>query len=147
MANICESLIIPAQKEKIFEMVTDFENFVEFFPYAESVKIIENKNNQIITEEIISFNYHGLKYKIEQKTMSKILNDEIESTSIHGPLKGTILKTKFEEIDNGTRVSVSIDLKTNLKYKFMSPLIKNLMKRMSLGVLYKMMTKINAKND
>jgi len=147
MANICESLKIPVQKEKIFEMVADFKNFVEFFPYAESVKIIENKNNQIITEEIISFNYHGLKHKIEQKTVSKILNDEIESTSIHGPFKGTVLKIKFEEMDNVTKVSVNIDLKTNLKYKFMSPIIKNLMKRMSLAILYKMMTKINAKND
>jgi len=147
MANISASLKIPVQKEKIFEMVIDFENFVEFFPYAESVKIIENKNNQIITEEIISFNYHGLKHKIEQKTISKILNDEIESTSVHGPFKGTILKIKFEEIDDITKVSVDIDLKTNLKYKFMTPLIKNLMKRMSLAILYKMMTKINTTNN
>jgi ribosome-associated toxin RatA of RatAB toxin-antitoxin module len=144
MLQIIESLKIPVKKEDIFHIVTDFKNFGKFFPYAKSVEIISNENNEIITQEIISFNYHGLKHEIEQSTTSKILNDQIKSQVISGPFKNTMLMIKFDQIENMTLVSIEIELKTNFKYKFISPLIKKMMKRMSLGVLYKMMTDCNS---
>jgi len=46
---------LPADWKKLFKIATDYENFKQFFPdQIKSIKIIE-KNNHIITEEILVF--------------------------------------------------------------------------------------------
>ena len=57
-------------------------------------------------------------------------------------MKGSLLKTHFEDIDGMSKVTIKAKIKTNLKYKFLEPLIKKIMKRAITGVLYNMNSEI-----
>jgi len=143
MADFEHSLTIPAPSKRLFEMSTDFENFGRFFPYVKSVKIIEQKDNETVTEETLSFTYHKLSHNIVQKTSTKIIDENnIFAEVVSGPMKGSSIKTHFEDIDDVSKVTIKVKLKTSLKYKFLEPLIKKIMKRAITGVLYNMNSEI-----
>ncbi len=143
MVDFEHSLTIPAPSKRLFEMSTDFENFGKFFPYLKSVKILERKDKEVITEETLSFTYHKLSHNIVQKTSTKIIDENnISAEVISGPMKGSSIKTHFEDIDGMSKVTVKAKLKTNLKYKFLEPLIKKIMKRAVTGILYNMNSEI-----
>jgi len=143
MVDFEHSLTIPAPSKRLFEMSTDFENFGKFFPYLKSVKILEQKDKETITEEILSFTYHKLSHNIVQKTSTKIIDENnISAEVVSGPMKGSSIKTHFENIDDMCKVTVNAKLKTNLKYKFLEPLLKKIMKRTITGILYNMNSEI-----
>ena len=48
---------VPSNSIKLFELATDFENFKRFSPaQIKNISIIEKLDNEIITEEILTFN-------------------------------------------------------------------------------------------
>ena len=50
--------------------------------------------------------------------------NQTHSEIIFGPFKGTIVNVVFEKNETGTKVSVNADYKIALKYKILSPIIK-----------------------
>ena len=134
---------IPSPPEKLIEIATDYENFGRFFKYIDSIKILEDNADSTITEEKISFTLHKLSHTIVQKTKTKKYNSKIEAEVIEGPLKGSVIKTNYEKISSGSKVSIDADLKISLKYKFLGPIISKRIKMASIAVLYKMHTLIS----
>jgi len=135
------SINLPAPKERIIELITDYENLPNYLPQQlKSVKIIEKKNEGILTEDRMIFKTI-FKKEITQQTLHKKISDtELTSEIVSGPAKGTSVRLHFGENESTTKVDAEIDLKLSLKLKFLQPLIKKVYKNMIIGVLYKMNT-------
>ena len=49
-----------------------------------------------------------------------------------------MVKVTFGELDGGCKVTINVELKISLKYKILSPIIKNKYKNILTSLLYKM---------
>lgn len=134
-------MILPAKPKKIFEIITDYEHIIKFFPaQLQEIKIIEKNEKETITQETIKIS-SIIKKHFTQKTKHKILEDlMIESLIIEGPLEGTLLKTKLENENSGTKIIINFDIKTSLTYRLLTPLIKKEYKNIMRAFFYKVNT-------
>lgn len=133
------SLDLPSSPDSLIKIATDYENLPTLLPdQLKSVKILEQTNEQTITEETLFFSTIS-KTKIRQRSLHKnISNNELKTEIIAGPAKGTVVNVKYDKIDTGTRIIVDVDLKLALKYKMITPIIKKWYKRLLTALLYKM---------
>ena len=123
--------------------ITDFEYYQKFFPrQLKEIKVIDRRNNVIITQESINFT-SLLKSSFVQKSLHKLTSDkELLTEIIDGPAKGSVINVKCIENGQGSEVKFDADLKLSLKAKFLGPFIKKLYKRYLTAVIYK----INARD-
>jgi len=137
------SLNLPCNSDKLFQKITDFENFNQYIPnQLESVKVLKKDNNKTVTEEKIR-SISILKNSFEQTSAHTVKKNEIETEIISGPAKGTIIESFFQNLDSGTEVIIKINLKLSLKYKLFTPIVKKAYRQMLTGVLYKMNKEID----
>lgn len=132
------SIDLGADSKKIMEIMTDYERYPRFLGnHIKDVKIQEKKDNEIITEEIMSFSSY-LRHEITQKAIHKKINsEELYTEIISGPFKGTSISVISKKTDTGTRVNVKADLKLGLKYKIFGSIIKKLYKIILTNFLIK----------
>lgn len=139
MGKLQFSLSLTAAPNNLLKLATDYERFSQFLPdQLKSVKIIEKKDDETTTEEILVFSSLVKNQIVQTSRHKQISQNVLFSEIVSGPAKGTTMKTTFEKINTGTKVDVEIDLKLSLKAKFLSPIIKKLYKTVLLGILYKM---------
>ena len=138
MGNIQFSINSPVEPEKLMSFITDFECYQNFFPnQIKEVKILEQQNNEIITEETIIFSTL-IKHPFVQKSRHKIISDkELFTEILEGPAKGSTIKIICNKNNQGSEAKFDADLKLSLKAKFLSPLIKNFYKRYLTAIIYK----------
>ena len=140
MATLDFSLNLSGDKNKLFDLITDYEKLPSYLPaYIKSVKIIEKTPNGVLTEEIFVIPTI-IKNKIEQKSLRRIFEKTIETEIISGPARNSIIRISFEEIESGTLVNVNMEMKLSLKARFLQPLIKKWYKDILTGILYKINT-------
>tara|TARA_Y100001936_G_scaffold175563_1_gene172115 strand:+ start:776 stop:1180 length:405 start_codon:yes stop_codon:yes gene_type:complete len=133
--------------EKLMELSEDFENLPKYLPdQLKSVRILEQKDNETRTEEIIVFSTIIKKEIIQETIHKKKEDDELITEIISGPAKGTTINVKFLKKDSGTNISFNIDLKLQLKAKILQPLIKKYYKVILTSVLYRMNNEILENN-
>ena len=138
MANLQFQTNSPIEPEKLMSYLTDFESFQQFFPaQIKSIEILEQQNNETITEETIIFSTL-IKSAFVQKSHHKLISDkELFTEIIAGPAKGSVIKVICTKNDQGTQVKFDVDLKLSLKAKFLGPFIKKLYKRYLTAIIYK----------
>ena len=138
MANLQFQTNSPIEPEKLFSYITDFESYQKFFPnQIKSVKILEQQNNEVITEETIIFSTL-IKSTFVQKSHHKLISDkELYTEIIEGPAKGSMIKIICAKNDQGSQIKFNIELKLSLKAKFLGPFIKKLYKRYLIAIIYK----------
>jgi len=143
MAKFDFSVTVPSKKSKMLEKATCFSEYPKYFQYINHINIIHENQNEICTEEKISFSFKSLSHEITQKTITKKIDgDKFESSIISGPLKGTTSQLFYNEVNNSTKINIKVDLKVGLKYKFLSPIIKKRLKMAITAVLFKMHSSI-----
>ncbi len=143
MGKIEFSLILPAPSKQLQLLSEDYENLPNFLPdQLKSVKIIKQNENETITEEVIVLKTIFTKEITQQALHKKIGDCTLVTEILSGPAKGTNINVTFEQVDNGTKVSMTIDLHLELKAKILQPLIKKWYKLVLTAILYKMNTKI-----
>ena len=137
------SLNLPVSSEQLQLLSQDYENLPNFLPdQLKSVKIIKQNDNETITEEVIVLRTI-LKKEITQQTLHKKIGDNTLVTEIlSGPAKGSTINVTYEKVENGTKISINMDLHLELKAKILQPLIKKWYKIVLTGILYRMNTKI-----
>jgi len=137
------SVNLPCSTDKLFQKITDFENFNHYIPnQLESVSVIKKENNKITTKEKIK-SVSILKNRFEQ-TSEHTVNENIVKTEItSGPATGTIIESFFQKIASGIKISIKINLNLGLKYKLFTPIIKKVYKQMLTGILYRMNREID----
>jgi len=140
LSKIEFSINLVSPSEKLIQIATDYKNLSNYSPQQlKNVKIVEQNNNETITEEIITFSM--FKKEIKQKTLHKIISDnKLYSEIISGPAKGTIINVLYEKINSGTKVTINIDLKLSFTFKILQPLIKKYYKLILTSILYRMNT-------
>ena len=138
MTNLQFSINSTVEPKKLMSFITDFEYYQKFFPsQIKEVKILERQNNEIITEETITFSTL-IKSPFIQKSRHKIISDkELFTEILEGPAKGSIIKIICNKNDQGSQITFDADLKLSLKAKLLAPFIKKLYKRYLTAVIYK----------
>ena len=109
--------IVNIDRDKIFNVITDFENLAKIFPkYFKSLKIISKSGNITKLEEELEF--LGKKLNV---TVDHIVEEPDKHTVImlDGPGKNTKFEEIFEKMPEGTKITVDVDLVLNGKFKVM----------------------------
>ena len=138
MTNLQFSINSTIEPKKLMSFITDFEYYQKFFPsQIKEVKILERQNNEIITEETITFSTL-IRSPFIQKSRHKIISDkELFTEILEGPAKGSVIKIICNKNNQGSQITFDADLKLSLKAKLLSPFIKKLYKRYLTAVIYK----------
>tara|TARA_B100001146_G_scaffold200714_1_gene191524 strand:- start:1536 stop:1976 length:441 start_codon:yes stop_codon:yes gene_type:complete len=132
-------MTLSADPKKLFELVTNYENYQEVFPdQLKNVSIVSRNDFEVITKEVLTFNTYFKNTELYQKTSHNVQYPKLSSNVIEGPFKGTVVKVTFDELDGGCKVTINVELKISLKYKILSPIIKNKYKNILTSLLYKM---------
>ena len=132
-------MTLSADPKKLFELVTNYENYQEVFPdQLKNVSIVSRNNFEVITKEVLTFNTYFKNTELYQKTSHNAQYPILSSNVIEGPFKGTVIQVTFDELDSGSKVTINVELKISLKYKILSPIIKNKYKSIFMSLLYKM---------
>ena len=109
--------IVNVDRDKIFNVITDFENLAKIFPkYFKSLKIISKSGNITKLEEELEF--LGKKLNV---TVDHIVEEPDTHTVIMlaGPGKNTKFEEMFEKMPEGTKITIDVDLVLNGKFKVM----------------------------
>jgi len=145
LSSIEFTLDLPAPKEKLQELMMDYQEFPKYLPHQiKSVIIIEETDDYTITEETIHLSTVISKTFVTQTKHYAISDNILKSEILSGPAKGSIIQIKFSEQNSLTHISAQIEIKLGLKYKFLLPLIKKSYKTFFMGILYKMQYIVNS---
>jgi hypothetical protein len=129
----------------LIKHIMDFEYYSKYFPLQiKEVKIIEEKNNEIITEEKIIFRTL-VKNVIEQKSLHKKTSENKLITEIlEGPAKGTIVNIFCNDVSSGSEIIINVDLKLSLKAIFLKPLIKKFYQKYLTALIFKITNRVES---
>jgi len=110
MVRVASSKIINLPQERVFSVVKDIGKLPSLFPDRyKSFNILEQSNNHILTEEIVSITGKEIKQKVKHiLEPNRMLKIEI----IEGDTKGTILIIELNpKSDSSTEIKIDADLK------------------------------------
>ncbi|MEK6866182.1 MAG: polyketide cyclase [Thermoproteota archaeon] len=107
MPKIIFEKIIKADRKKVFELTTNYENFQKILPqYYPSVRIISVRGNVSVVEEHLRIGGRELvmmvKHVIDEPTLHEIF-------IIGGDAKGTHIIKRYENIPHGTKLTLEVD--------------------------------------
>tara|TARA_B100001778_G_scaffold296344_1_gene269132 strand:+ start:1335 stop:1772 length:438 start_codon:yes stop_codon:yes gene_type:complete len=116
MNYINKSEEINVNKEMIFDLINNVDNYETFLPWCSSSSIISRRDNLIVAEIEISKSFVNWKFKTENTfEKNKVINLQL----IDGPFSHLEGFWKFEEIN---KFNTSVTL--YLEYKFDNKLIE-----------------------
>jgi len=112
--------IIKSDRNRAFEIVTNYTNFQKILPqYFPSIRVISVRGNVSVVEEHM---------KIAEREFVMMVKHVIDEPTLHeifvigGDAKGTHIIEQFENIPQGTKITIEVDWKlkgmTKLIYFF-----------------------------
>lgn len=109
MSKIVFEKIIKADRKKVFNLSTNYENFQNILPqYFPSIRIISVRGNVSVVEEHMRIAGQELvmmvKHVIDEPTLHEIF-------IIGGDAKGTHIINRYEQISHGTKLILESDWK------------------------------------
>jgi ribosome-associated toxin RatA of RatAB toxin-antitoxin module len=110
MVRVISSKIVNLPQEKVFSVIKDIGKLPSLFPDKyKSFNILEQSDNHILTEEIVSISGKEIKQKVKHiLEPNRLLKSEI----IEGDTKGTILMIVLNQKSNSrTEIKIDADLK------------------------------------
>ncbi len=109
MPKIIFEKIIKADRKKVFELTTNYENFQKILPqYYPSIRIISVRGNVSVVEEHLQIAGRELVMMAKHVIDEPILH---EIFIIGGDAKGTHIIKRYESIPHGTKLTLEIDWK------------------------------------
>ncbi len=109
MPKIIFEKIIKADRKKVFELTTNYENFQKTLPqYYPSIRIISVRGNVSVVEEHLRIAGQELVMMAKHVIDEPILH---EIFIIGGDAKGTHIIKRYESIPHGTKLTLEIDWK------------------------------------
>jgi len=101
--------IIKADRKKVFEITTNYENFQKILPqYYPSIRIISIRGNVSVVEEHLRIGGQELVMMVKHVIDEPILH---EIFIIGGDAKGTHITNRYEHAPNGTKLIIEVDWK------------------------------------
>ncbi|MEO9277588.1 MAG: SRPBCC family protein [Nitrososphaera sp.] len=122
MPKVKVERVIKADREKIFDLVTDFEHLPTRFPqFFKSVKVISKEGNTVTTEDYSVI----VGREIHQTTKHILTRPHIDEVYIlSGDAKDSHIVTTYETVAEGTKVIVDGDFKLAGKLKLVGFMAK-----------------------
>jgi ribosome-associated toxin RatA of RatAB toxin-antitoxin module len=122
MPKVKVEKIIKVNREKIFNLVTDFENLPHRFPqFFKSVKVVSREGNTVTTEDLAVMAGR----EIRQTTKHILTPSEVDDVYLlSGDAKDSHIVTKYESVPEGTRITVEGDFKLAGKLKLVGFMAK-----------------------
>ena len=115
--------IVNAQRESVFEVFSNFENYQQLVPqHFPSVRIRSVRGDVAVVEEHLNFGELELIIMAKHVSKKPILH---EIFVIGGDAKGSHIKQEFIELENKTKILVDVDLKFKGKMRISSMFGKN----------------------
>ncbi|MCH7969052.1 MAG: SRPBCC family protein [Thaumarchaeota archaeon] len=114
--------IIKAERSKVFNTITDFENLPNSLPeFFNSIKIVSKEGNVTIIEESIKMAGRDI-----TQTTKHILTppEKHEVLVMTGDAKGSHIVETYENVSEGTKVTVDGDFKLSGKLKLVGFIAK-----------------------
>ena len=112
MLKICFEKIVKADRNKVFDIAANYEQFEKLLPkYFPSIRIRSVRGNVAIVEEHLKIAGREMIMMTKHVTKYPELH---ESFVIGGDAKGSHILEKYESIQDGTKITV----KANLKLKW-----------------------------
>lgn len=111
MLKVCLERFSKINRDTIFALSTDIEEFPKIMPkYFKSLKIRSTSNSELFVSEEINF----LGFSLCVKTRHKISPPNLHEIHIlTGPLKNSVFSEKYDEFENGTKVTIHVNLEFN----------------------------------
>lgn len=123
MPNITFEKIVKANRDKVFEIATDYESFQNTLPqYFTSIRIRSTRGNTSVVEEHLKIGERELVMMTKHVKNPPHLH---EVFVIGGDAKGSVISEKYEEFPDGTKITVNVDLKLTGIMKIAGVLGKN----------------------
>jgi len=108
MLKICLERFSKIDRDTIFKLSTNIENFPKIMPkYFKSLKIKSSIDSEFLVSEKI--NFLGLSLNVTTKH-TIVPPDFHEIHILSGPLKNSIFTEKYVEFNNGTKVTIEVIL-------------------------------------
>ncbi len=109
MPKIHFEKIVKAERNKVFDIAANYENFQKTLPeYFTSIRVRSSRDNVAIVEEHV---------KISGKELVMLTKHVTQYPEIHevfvigGDVKGSHIVEKYESVDDGTKITVDADIK------------------------------------
>jgi len=109
LAKFIFEKIIKANRKKVFDVTTNYENFQKILPqYYPSTRTISVRGNNSLVEEHLRIGGRELVMMAKHVVDEPILH---EIFIVGGDAKGTHIITRYDQLSNGTRLTLEIDWK------------------------------------
>ena len=101
--------IIKADRKKVFDVTTNYENFQKILPqYYPSTRTISVRGNNSLVEEHLRIGGRELVMMAKHIVDEPILH---EIFIVGGDAKGTHIITRYDQLPNGTRLTLEVEWK------------------------------------
>ncbi len=111
MAKFIFEKIIKADRKKVFDVTTNYENFQKILPqYYPSTRTISVRGNNSLVEEHLRIGGRELVMMAKHIVDEPILH---EIFIVGGDAKGTHIITRYDQLPNGTRLTLEVEWKLN----------------------------------
>ncbi len=109
MPKIHFEKIVKAERNKVFDIVANYENFQKTLPeYFTSIRVRSSRDNVAIVEEHVKISGKELVMMTKHVTQYPEIH---EVFVIGGDVKGSHIVEKYESVDDGTKITVDADIK------------------------------------
>ena len=99
--------IVDVQRDKIFQISTDYENFTKVLPaYFKELRIAEKKENTTIIQERIEFLGRTVDVLTEHVV---VMPDRHIVRMLDGQAKGSIFDERYEIDGDKTKITINVD--------------------------------------
>ena len=114
--------LVKAERNKVFELVANFENFQKRMPkYFPSIRIKSSRGDTTIAEEHVRL--AGFELVMMTKHITKYPQLH-EVFVIGGDAKGSHIVERYENVPSGTKIKVDVELKLSGKLRIANYLAK-----------------------
>jgi coenzyme Q-binding protein COQ10 len=118
----------PYSTQQLFDLVIDIERYPEFLPWCRASRIIEQSDNQLLAELIISFKH------ITESYVSEVTFERPKSINEAGYIAVNLKQGPFEYLNNNwkfTALPQGTEISLELSFKFRSKILDSI-----IGLLF-----------
>lgn len=145
MSYVESSILIKGDRSKVYELAKEMEKYSSYMPDVQSVKVIKRDGNKTVTDWTTSVEGTPICWKEED-----IFDDQakrIDYKLIEGDLDKFEGMWKFEETEEGTKVTLTVDFDFGMPTlaELLGPILEEKVKENSAMMLKAVKEKIEGK--
>ncbi|MDX1736671.1 MAG: type II toxin-antitoxin system RatA family toxin [Alphaproteobacteria bacterium] len=134
-----ETQFIPHKPKDLYDLVCDVEQYPEFLPWCQAVRIRKRLNNVIYADLVAGFKSFNEKYTSKVTFDAENLTVDVEYEK--GPFKHLINRWRFHEKDGGCEIDFFID------FEFKSKLLQSVANMVFREAFQKMVAAFSQRAD